>query len=189
MSDKLKWPAIEAAEVAEQLIAELAPACERICFAGSLRRRKTEVGDLELLYIPKYELRGDPEDIFETPKQTNVADLAIAQLEKMHVLGRRKNVNGSEMFGEKNKLMVHVASGLPVDLFSTTAENWWVSLVVRTGSKETNLRLTNGAIARGGSLNAYGAGVTWRDGHVSVAVSEKGVFDLCGVPFLKPQDR
>ncbi len=175
--------------VADQLIAELSPHCDRICFAGSLRRRKPEVGDLELVYIPREEMRGDPDDIFHTPKFTNVTDLVIARLEGDGVLARRKNINGSEMYGEKNKLMIHVASGIPVDLFATTVENWWVTLVIRTGSKEMNLRLTNGAIARGGSLNAYGAGVTWRDGHVSVTTSEKAVFDLCGVAYLEPHQR
>lgn len=189
MSDKVKWPAIDAMKVAEELIHELAPACERICFAGSLRRRKSEVGDVELIYIPKTEMRGNPDDIFYTPIPTNLADLVIGRLETNHVLSRRKNVNGFEMFGDKNKLMVHVTSGIPVDLFATTAENWWVTLVVRTGSKETNLRLTSGAIARGGSLNAYGCGVKWRDGHISVATSEKAVFDLCGVPFIPPEAR
>ena len=189
MSDKVKWPALDAMKVAEELIRELAPHCERVCFAGSLRRKKPEVSDVEIVYIPREEMRGNPNDLFFTPAPTNVTDLVIERLETNHVLSRRKNVNGSEMFGEKNKLMVHVASGIPVDLFSTTVENWFVTLVVRTGSKETNLRLTNGAIARGGSLNAYGCGVRWNNGHVAIATSEKAVFDLCGVPFMPPEDR
>lgn len=190
MSSGPKWPAIDAMRVAEELIGELSPCCERICFAGSLRRKKQEIGDVEILYVPQIILCGDPEDLFSTPKQTNLADRTIARLENIGFLRRRKNIHGNENFGEKNKLMVHVASGIPVDLFSTSLQNWWVSLVVRTGSLETNLKLTNGAIARRGTLNAYGCGVTWwHDGRVSEATSEKAVFDLCGVPFVDPEFR
>lgn len=189
MKAKLKWAAIEAMPIAESLITALVPACERVCFAGSLRRRRPEVGDIEILYVPKLEMLPDPLDIFGTPVLTNLADGVIARLEANEILARRQNVNGQEMFGEKNKLMLHSVTGIPVDLFSTTLENWWVSLVVRTGSKETNLRLTNAAIERGRSLIAYGAGVRQPDGQITPAHSEREVFELCGVPYLEPQHR
>lgn len=40
--------------IAEDLTSLLAPVCEKIKVAGSIRRRKTQVGDIELLVIPKY---------------------------------------------------------------------------------------------------------------------------------------
>ena len=39
-------------------------------------------------------------------------------------------------WGTLNKLAVHVGSGIPVDPFATTVERWFVSRVVRIGSKE-----------------------------------------------------
>ena len=44
-------------------------------------------------------------------------------------------------------------------------------MVVRTGSKETNLRLTTGAQKQGRSLNAYGRGVTCSDGSIVPATT------------------
>jgi DNA polymerase/3'-5' exonuclease PolX len=186
MNARKKWPRAIALQVAEELQAMLAPACSRIAIVGSLRRGKMEVGDVELLYISR--TREIPDGLFDT-RIVNVADAVCDGLLQCGVLAKRPNVKGHFTWGVSNKLAVHVASGVPVDLFQTGTSNWWVSLVIRTGSKETNLRLTNGAINRGGSLNAYGYGVTWKDGTVTAALSEKSVFDICGVPYLEPSER
>lgn len=95
-------------------------------------------------------------DMFAS-QQVNLADAAIAEMEAKGVIQRRLNVNGHETWGPLNKLAVHKKSGVAVDLFSVwPAENWWVSLVIRTGSLEMNLELTKGAIKLGRSLQAYG---------------------------------
>ena len=196
---KRRWPRAEALVVASELVAAMQPGCSRIVIAGSIRRERPTVGDVEILYVPSITEDPDREDMFRTRK-FNLADEIIEQLEGSGVLARRKNKLGSEMFGPKNKLMVHVPSGIPVDLFSTTEENWWVSLVVRTGSKETNLRLTTGAIKLGRTLKAYGPGVEmidphtidgsfYRAGEMIHATSERDVFRLCGVEYLEPNQR
>ena len=51
---------------------------------------------------------------------------------------------------------MHAGSSIPVDLFATTAERWFVSLVVRTGSKEMNTTLAGSALRRGMQLHMYG---------------------------------
>lgn len=188
MTDKPRFPRAIGLVVAAEICAALKPVCKKLIIAGSLRRGKPTIGDVEILYVGEFEIRQDPNDMFASIN-VNLADEAIASLEKSGVLERRKNVNGSEMYGPKNKLMRHVASGIPVDLFSTTTENWFVSLVIRTGSKETNLKLTTGAQKLGCSLNAYGSGLTLEDGRVMPAMSEQHVFKLCGVHYLEPHER
>ena len=183
---KTRWPHAEALAVAEQLQAILSPACRRIAIAGSLRRRKPDVGDVELLFVPILTER--PDGLFDR----RIVDVCSEVVEKMladGVLAKRPNVNGHFTWGERNKLAIHVPSGIPVDLFGTSEANWFVSLVIRTGSKDTNLRLTNGAIRRGATLNAYGSGVTWSDGTQTPATSEEHVFEMCGVPYLPPHKR
>ena len=166
---------------------ELSPACERITIAGSLRRGKHEVGDIELLFIPKFE--EIPDGFFDKIK-TDLAARKIQELLDRKILVERPNINGGFSWGKENKLAIHRPSGIPVDLFSTTAEKWWVALVIRTGSKETNLRLTTGANRLTRTLNAYGTGVTNRKtGETTAATSERHVFELCGVPFLAPEKR
>ena len=40
--------------LAEAALSALTPSCERISIAGSIRRRKPEVGDIEIVCIPKH---------------------------------------------------------------------------------------------------------------------------------------
>jgi len=49
----------EALFIAKQLKSELSPLCERIEIAGSVRRQKPDVGDIELVAIPKMVSNGD----------------------------------------------------------------------------------------------------------------------------------
>jgi DNA polymerase/3'-5' exonuclease PolX len=174
-------------KVAAELCAALKPVCDRIIVAGSLRRRKATVGDVEILYIGKTEARQDPADMFATIT-VNLADEAIAALEKSGTLERRKNVNGSQMYGPKNKLMRHCATGLPVDLFAATPENWWNYLVCRTGPADSNTRICMAAQERGWKWNPYGAGFS-RNGEVRAMESEAAVFEFVGLPYEQPEAR
>jgi DNA polymerase (family 10) len=187
MSDKQKWPWSMAMPVAEELVELLKPCCERIAIAGSLRRLKPMVGDVEILFVPRMSER--PDGLFDK-KIVSVAHEVIEQKLKEGFFAKRPSKIGVFTWGESNKLAIHTPSGIPVDLFSVPAANWWVSLVVRTGSKETNLRLTTGANKLNRTLHAYGCGVTDRmTGQTTAATSEEHVFELCGVPYLKPKDR
>lgn len=167
----MSWPRHEAEAVAEVLL---------------LRRGRMAVGDVELLYIPRRDRSHT--DMFSTD-DLDLCDQQIRILLETGEIRKRKSVKDTFTWGPKNKLAVHSDSGIPVDFFATSKENWWVSLVVRTGSKETNLLLTTGAQKLGRSLNAYGSGVTCSDGTVIPATSEEQVFELCGVPYLQPSER
>lgn len=78
---------------------------------------------------------------------------------------------------------------MAVDLFFTNEAGWWNSLVCRTGGRETNIRIGAAAKRLGRQWHVYGEGVTLADGRVIRAESEKHVFELCGVPFLPPEER
>lgn len=183
---KTKHPAAKARALAEQIVATLRPLCERIEIAGSLRRGKQTVGDVEILYVPRMEDR--PDGLFGA-KPVSLADERIEQALADGTIAKRPSKVGIFTWGDKNKLAVHVASGIPVDFFATTAACWYVALVVRTGSAETNLALTTAAQRAGKSLLAYGEGVRQQDGSVIAATSEADVFRLCGAPYLEPHQR
>lgn len=162
-----------------------------LAIVGSLRRQKDSVGDIELLYVPRYEDR--QLDLLSSAPM-NLATEKIGQLVKDGTLEQRLNCAGNiSSWGRLNKHAVHMASGIPIDLFETCKENWFVSLVIRTGSKDTNLRLAMGAQKLNRTLHAYGEGVSeqWPDGSVQRirATSEEHVFQLCGVPYLEPHRR
>lgn len=175
--------------VAESFEQRLAPFVERIEIVGSLRRMRPQVRDFELLFIPKMERRKNPLSLFGETYQVDVASefldglLALGQLEK------RVGESGVTAWGEKNKLAIDVESGMPCDFFSTTAENWFMSLVIRTGGKASNLEITNAALKRGEHAQAYGAGFKLQNGTVVKMRSEREVFEHVGLPYREPRDR
>ncbi|GAI20200.1 unnamed protein product [marine sediment metagenome] len=166
----------KAKEIAKQLKALLAPGCERIEIAGSIRRRKPTVGDIELLCIPKYDGLADR------------LDSEIGWLMGQGILELRRNKLGSPVYGPKNKLLRHVESGIGVDIFSTNWQCWPVALVVRTGGKTTNKRIATAALRQGYHFHAYGSGFTTPDGEI-ICHSEREVFEAVGLRYLEPWER
>lgn len=162
--------------IAEDLKSRLEPVCERIEIAGSIRRQKADVGDIELLCIPKYTVGVDQLD-----KQLM---LFISQ----HILDYRRNKLGSRVYGPKNKLLLHCESGIGVDIFSTTKECWPVALVVRTGGKKSNMRLATAALNKGYHFHAYGSGFSTPNGEI-VCHSEREVFETVDLLYLEPWRR
>lgn len=182
---KPQFPRAVALEVAGVLWRALKPVCERIIFAGSLRRLRPMVGDVECLYISRTEVR--PRDLFDRVT-VSLADDAIAALEKSGVVDRRLSVLGSQTYGPKNKLLLHVETGLPIDLFAATHENWFNYLVCRTGPTASNVRIAAAAKARGWQWNPYGPGFS-RAGELVKMDSEKAVFEFVNLPFFEPPFR
>jgi DNA polymerase/3'-5' exonuclease PolX len=107
------------ATIARKVAAELMPRCEQVCIAGSLRRGKPDVGDIEILYVPRIGQVRMPGELFA--RSGSLADELIEQWLTRRVLTKRPNVNGATTWGAQNKLAVHAASDVPVDLFATTA--------------------------------------------------------------------
>ncbi len=153
----------------------LESSCERIVIAGSIRRQKPDVGDIELLCIPKY-IAG-----------VDMLDAKIQTMIYFDMLGYRLNKLGRKVYGPKNKLLVH-PSGIGVDIFSTDELCWPVALVVRTGGKITNQRIATAALRKGYRFHAYGLGFSTPSGEI-VCQSEREVFEAVGLRYLEPGER
>ena len=184
---KPRWPATIARRIAVELVEALTPRCEQVCIAGSLRRGKAEVGDIEILYVPHIGLVRKFNELF--PKLGSLTDELLEQWLTQGVLTKRPNRNGVTAWGPFNKLARHAASGVSVDLFATTRERWFVSLVVRTGSAEMNTQLAASALRRGLQLHAYGDIERTATGEHIAPQSEREVFELCGIAYRDPTER
>lgn len=222
MSDKPKFPSSVALDVAREICNALRPCCEFnpaekrefLVVGGSLRRRKEQVGDVEILYVGKW---GEvPDGLFT--QDADLSEHTIEGLLQKGILAKRLSQVGTETWGPKNKLAVHVASGVPVDLFATRPQYWYNYLVCRTGGASNNAAIASAAIARGLKWHNYNAGFTvedvsavlrWLDpltdglplhkgplfyhditmGKMIPVHAETDVFALAGLPFLPPQDR
>ncbi len=166
--------------IAEKIKTILESSCEMIVIAGSIRRQKPDVGDLELLCIPKYI---DGVDMLDAKIQTMIY---------FDMLGYRLNKLGRKVYGPKNKLLVHVPSGIGVDIFSTDEQCWWMALVIRTGPRESNITIAKAARAQGWRLKAYGDGFDTSDLLKNIPVhchSEREVFEVVGLPYPEPWER
>ncbi len=167
----------KAKAIAERIKTLLEPACERIEIAGSIRRQKPEVGDIELLCIPKHVAGIDQLD-------KELGALCFIQ----RILALRRNKLGRATYGPKNKLMLHRETGIGVDIFSTTEDCWPVAQVIRTGGKQTNIRICMAAQARGYQFHAYGSGFSTPRGEI-VCHSEQEVFEAVDLPYQRPEER
>lgn len=125
----------EATVLAEPFLDALSrlEAVERSDVAGSLRRRRETIGDIDLL------VAADP-------------NRAGAIIEKFAGL----NVVVDELGRGETKCSVRVESGRQVDLRVVTREQWPSALLYFTGSKEHNVMLRGRARRRGLVLNEYG---------------------------------
>ena len=176
------WPLQQAREVGEELISLLLPACERIEIAGSIRRQRSMVGDIELVVVSK-----------EAPSTSlwlwrPRLDARILELIGEGVLNYRLNKKGARTFGPLNKLLVHIASGISLDLFSTTEENWGMAWIIRTGPAEFNIKMMSRFITLRMRGHAYG-GVTDQHGNELPCPDEETVFRLMGWRYRPPEER
>jgi len=147
--------------------------------AGSVRRRKPEVNDIELLCIPR--LGG-------LIGEVDLLDQTLIDLMHGEILGYRLNKRGRATYGTKNKLMVHIPSGAAVDIFSTTWDCWGMALFVRTGPREWNIKAMSRFRELGMQGHAYG-GVTDAKGNELGCPDEETVFQHLGWAYVPPERR
>lgn len=184
---KQKWPLRDVKPLAQELLDLLRPACERVEIAGSIRRWAPTVGDIELLCITRPGLAVQASMFGDVPSPA-LLDARLDELLAAGVLAKRPNRNGSYTYGAQNKLLLHKKSGVPVDVFSTTAENWGMALFVRTGCAEWNVGAMSAFLKRGMRGHAYG-GVTTAAGSQVPCPNEQDVFTLLGWPWTEPPVR
>ena len=116
---------------ADELRAMLAPACERIEIAGSVRRLKPDgIHDIEIVCIskpPKVEFGKSYSDL---PKLHKLLD----DLRQSEVIDDRRDKNGRPAWGEKYRRILW--GEIPVDIFITTPGQWGTIFAIRTGGAE-----------------------------------------------------
>lgn len=206
MTEKPRWPLSDALAVAEEIRDALAPACERIEIAGSIRRRKPDVGDVEIVFVPRFEPEAPPPGMLPgmpfAAAARNLTDVLLTVLLVDGFLKARLNKIGRQAWGEKNKLARHADSGIPVDLFSIPRGSWYNYLVCRTGPEDSNKRIAVAAQAKGWKWKPYSPGFVRIDKELldgefvvvetderHVVASERDVFEFVGLPYLEPWER
>jgi len=138
----LRLPLAEAQALADEVVSLLAPACERLVVAGSIRRRRPDVGDIELVAVPALAYEIERVDLFTRREVTrDRLETRCADLLAGGVLAHRYDRNGRPAWGPKYKRLLY--RGFALDLFAVPppAENFGVILALRTGPVEWNQQL------------------------------------------------
>lgn len=167
----------EAEAIARRCVETLRPYCDRIEIAGSIRRRKPEPGDIEIVAIPNgYELRDMLEEVVETGRDPRFAP-AVESL-------------GTVLKGNPHSgrfIQVALPEGITLDLFLATPENWGLIFAMRTGPAEYSHRV----LACGWVMKGYHSidGMLCTVGHKVPVHEEEDLFNLIGVPWIPPEDR
>ena len=160
-----------AREVAEPILEGLRglSQVERAEAAGSLRRLRETVGDLDFIVAS-----ADPQPVMDW----------FVEQEAVHEV----TAHGA------TKSSVRFESGLQADLRVVPAEQFAFALHHFTGSKEHNVALRQRALARGYSLSEWGLAQRGEEGDLLTEIpdsitTEKGLFEFLGLAEIPPELR
>ncbi|MGD0576190.1 MAG: DNA polymerase/3'-5' exonuclease PolX [Anaerolineales bacterium] len=130
--------------------------------AGSLRRRKETVGDLDLLAASS-----DPKEVLALFTQDPLVT---------HVIARGQT-----------KASVELKGGIRAQLWVHPPERFGTALQYATGSKEHNVRLRERALSLGLSLSEHA--LTRKNGKEMLCASEAEVYERLKLPWIAPELR
>lgn len=147
MSTGTRVSLTDAQAVAGQLVDVLRVGCERIEIAGSIRRKAPTVGDIEIVAVPRVHMETVPEGLFEN-KTIPVDDLQVV-IDLLLMDGTLASHPVDPKRGPRYSKLLHVDSGLQVDLFSASAATFGLILMIRTGPEAYSRWLVTEAKSRG----------------------------------------
>lgn len=149
--------------VAEELVAELRelPYVKHANYAGSLRRMKETIGDIDILVT--------------SPKAEKVVDYFVKMKDVIGVIARGPT-----------KASVRMKAGLQVDLRVLPESRYGAALLYFTGSKEHNIELRKIAIAKRMKLSEYGL---FKGNKIAAGRTEEEVYKVLGLDYIEPEMR
>lgn len=150
------------AEIIKKRLAAL-PATQQISLAGSIRRRKETVGDVDILAAS-----AEPEKI--------MAEFCLLP-DIDRILGRGPT-----------KSSIVLTSGVQVDLRVVDKNQYWTALQYFTGSKAHNIAMRRRALDRNWKLNEYGV-TNLSDGKILPGQTEQDLYRMLDLPYIEPEMR
>ncbi|MDQ7038283.1 MAG: DNA polymerase/3'-5' exonuclease PolX [Aquificota bacterium] len=164
---KERMPLMEAYTVAEEIVEYMKGegAVREISVAGSLRRMKETVGDIDIL------VSADKKDW----PRIHERFVSYPEVDRVIVRGETKS-------------SVVLKNGRQADLRTVPPESWGAALQYFTGSKEHNVRLRDIAREKGLKVNEYGVYRADTSERVGGSTEEE-VYRLVGMEWIPPEIR
>lgn len=193
MSQGARIPLGEARARADRLVALLGPACGRIEIAGSIRRGRPEVADIEIVAMPRIvEAPGGDLWGVETIR-TDQLEVLLEVAKRAGTLALRRvdihRADGSVDEGQRDGRSYKALEfeGFPVDLFIVhDVAQWGVILTIRTGPADWSHRLVTDCQRY---LRRVQGGYLYRSGSVHPCPTEEEFFAGIGQPWVEPRER
>lgn len=166
-----KYPYAEAHAMALDVLEQLRPHCVRAEIAGSIRRKKDLVGDIEIVAIPKpYSMGG----LFN--------DNGIAT-----VVNQWEKVRGDMEYGKTRYTRRILPGGIELDLFFAQDDNWGMTFALRTGSADYSFKVLATTWVSMGYKSVEG--YLMRDGKQYPIREEIDLFELLNLRYVEPEKR
>ncbi|MGZ4189300.1 MAG: DNA polymerase/3'-5' exonuclease PolX [Actinomycetota bacterium] len=158
-------PVDQALESAQRIIASLqeVSSIDEIAYAGSLRRMRETIGDLDILVAAS-----DPEPVMD-------AFVGMARVARVLAKGSTKST-------------VVTRRGIQVDLRVVPHDAWGAALIYFTGSKAHNIKIREIAVKKGLKLSEWGLFLA-KDSSTIAARTEEEVYEALGLPWIPPTMR
>jgi DNA polymerase/3'-5' exonuclease PolX len=173
------WMKVHADAVIHDYLADV---CSRVEISGSLRRNKPEVGDVEIVCVPKPH-PVDQVDLF-SPKEAVDSKEIIERIESSWYLKYR-----SEKRGEKFLDLVDTHTNAKIDLFIVTPPaTWGVIQTIRTGPAEYSKSLMERALSMGLRVKD---GALYRKLNMKQIPTEEEIdfYNALELPWVSPENR
>ena len=151
----------EAIKKGLQILKQISPFIERSRLAGSIRRKKSFVRDIDIVIELK-------------PQNLDKLKDYVSKLGELKLKGDKL-------------IRVIMKDNIQIDIYIGNKENYEPLLLIRTGSKEHNVKLTTRAISMNMKLTANGL-IDTKTGKI-IATSEKDVFKVLKMNYLEPEKR
>ena len=143
---------------------ELSHLIEKGELAGSIRRKKPDVNDIDIVILPKMEL--------------GILDKIKSVLKKY----------GDVLVEGEKVVRVNTKDNIEIDCYISNDKNYEVLLLIRTGSKEHNRKLAIEALKQGKKLN-FAEGLMDIKTKQIVSNTESGIFKALNLRYIDPEKR
>lgn len=154
---------IRAEAKAKYLLKELGPFCDRIEMVGKIRRRKQDIGKIEILLAPK-------------------GASLFGLMYKIVELGSKDGIKAAS---KKVIMLKDELEEIEATIWFTSLDKWPIMLLLKTGGIKNNQRIATLCSGKDWQLSVQEGAIYDEKGKKLPIKEEKDIFDLLGIPYIE----
>jgi len=151
----------EAKKLADEYNSIVKDKCFKIAFVGSIRRKKLEVNDIDIVIMPKW-----------------ISPFFVPEFIPQD----------AEVIKSGIKLLSFIWKDTQFDVYFATENTYETLVLIRTGSAEHNIKLCSIAKSKGWKLKANGIGLLDKNDCI-ISNTEIGILEALLGKYIPPEER